>query len=395
MVNKIDIKPATLISGSTVSVQILKYVDGSLSEDNTYTFDANDFEALMSASNPYVAILTFGTVHTENINGSTTQCFFDGVVCSPNDAYTLATLVDADVTAYASGGGGGSYTFPSNSGNTAYVSSGGNDGTGVVGNISKPFLTANAAIAALNNAVDGALIILSSTSQIDITDYDTTSYPYSLTITNFSYQNISVESSGSFGLLTVKTPYGFIIDTRSIFTIDDTFNLECDTFTVTATAEGAINMIGTIKCNVLNILANALVTISADVVEWSKLAIVGVTGGFTYNVCPPKIWKAVISQVDSDAPTVDSVFKNTYSETMTTTRIGGGFYTINSASSLFIVNKTQIYFGTSDLDVVGSPSVMNKGGGSDGEVAIYSLDQYLAVGDNLVKSLDITIETYL
>jgi hypothetical protein len=183
MVNKIDIKPATLISGSTVSVQILKYVDGSLSEDNTYTFDANDFESLMSASNPYVAILTFGTVHTENINGSTTQCFFDGVVCSPNDAYTLATLVDADVTAYASGGGG--YTFPSNSGNTAYVSSGGNDGTGVVGNISKPFLTANAAIAALNNAVDGALIILSSTSQIDITDYDTTSYPYSLTITNF------------------------------------------------------------------------------------------------------------------------------------------------------------------------------------------------------------------
>jgi hypothetical protein len=170
MVNKIDIKPATLISGSTVSVQILKYVDGSLSEDNTYTFDANDFESLMSASNPYVAILTFGTVHTENINGSTTQCFFDGVVCSPNDAYTLATLVDADVTAYASGGGG--YTFPSNSGNTAYVSSGGNDGTGVVGNISKPFLTANAAIAALNNAVDGALIIfpqqLKSTLRITI-----------------------------------------------------------------------------------------------------------------------------------------------------------------------------------------------------------------------------------
>ena len=393
MVNKIDIKPATLISGSTVSVQILKYVDGSLSEDNTYTFDANDFEALMSASNPYVAILTFGTVHTENINGSTTQCFFDGVVCSPNDAYTLATLVDADVTAYASGGGG--YTFPSNSGNTAYVSSGGNDGTGVVGNISKPFLTANAAIAALNNAVDGALIILSSTSQIDITDYDTTSYPYSLTITNFSYQNISVESSGSFGLLTVKTPAQFIIDTRSIFTIDDTFNLDCDTFKVTGTAEGAINMYGVIKCALLDIATNALVTISADVIEWSRTAIVGVTGGFTYNICPPRQWKAVISQTDTDDPVVDAVFKNTYGEVFTTNYLSAGQYAILNASSLFTTTKTQVYFGTSNLSTVGGGTVMNKGDIAVGSVEIFSLDSFIGLVDNQIKSLDITIETYL
>lgn len=392
MVNKIDIKPATLISGSTVSVQILKYVDGSLSEDNTYTFDANDFEALMSASNPYVAILTFGTVHTENINGSTTQCFFDGVVCSPNDAYTLATLVDADVTAYASGGG---YTFPSNSGNTAYVSSGGNNATGVVGNISKPFLTANAAIAALNNAVDGALIILSSTSQIDITDYDTTSYPYSLTITNFSYQNISVESSGSFGLLTVKTPAQFIIDTRSIFTIDDTFNLDCDTFKVTGTAEGAINMTGVIKCNTLNIATNALVTISADVIEWSRTAIVGVTGGFTYNICPPRQWKAVISQTDTDDPVVDAVFKNTYGEVFTTNYLSAGQYAILNASSLFTTTKTQVYFGTSNLSTVGGGTVMNKGDIAVGSVEIFSLDSFIGLVDNQIKSLDITIETYL
>ena len=392
MVNKIDIKPATLISGSTVSVQILKYVDGSLSEDNTYTFDANDFEALMSASNPYVAILTFGTVHTENINGSTTQCFFDGVVCSPNDAYTLATLVDADVTAYASGGG---YTFPSNSGNTAYVSSGGNNATGVVGNISKPFLTANAAIAALNNAVDGALIILSSTSQIDITDYDTTSYPYSLTITNFSYQNISVESSGSFGLLTVKTPAQFIIDTRSIFTIDDTFNLDCDTFKVTGTAEGAINMYGVIKCALLDIATNALVTISADVIEWSRTAIVGVTGGFTYNICPPRQWKAVISQTDTDDPVVDAVFKNTYGEVFTTNYLSAGQYAILNASSLFTTTKTQVYFGTSNLNTVGGGTVMNKGDIAVGSVEIFSLDSFIGLVDNQIKSLDITIETYL
>ena len=375
MVNKIDIKPATLISGSTVSVQILKYVDGSLSEDNTYTFDANDFEALMSASNPYVAILTFGTVHTENINGSTTQCFFDGVVCSPNDAYTLATLVDADVTAYASGGGG--YTFPSNSGNTAYVSSGGNNAT------------------ALNNAVDGALIILSSTTQIDITDYDTTSYPYSLTITNFSYQNISCEGSCSFGLLTVKTPYGFIIDTRTIFTIDDTFNLDCDTFTVTATAEGAINMIGTIKCNVLNILANALVTISADVVEWSKLAAVGVTGGFTYNICPPKQWKALISQIDTDPPTIDAVFKNTYGEALTSAYVGVGDYNIVSAGSLFTSGKTSVTFGSTNFDAAAQHNTVLRGNGSTANVKIYSFDAFLGQYDNILSSQLVIIETYL
>jgi hypothetical protein len=148
MVKKIDIKPAVLDSGTTVSVQILKYIDGELSEDNTYTFDANDLEVSRASSNTYVAKIVFGTAYTEWIDGSTTQCFFDGVVCSPNDAYTLAGLVEADVTAFASGGG--SYTFPSNSGNVAYVATGGNDGTGAVGNISKPFETVDAAIAAFN-----------------------------------------------------------------------------------------------------------------------------------------------------------------------------------------------------------------------------------------------------
>jgi hypothetical protein len=393
MVNKIDIKPATLISGSTVSVQILKYVDGSLSEDNTYTFDANDFESLMSASNPYVAILTFGTVHTENINGSTTQCFFDGVVCSPNDAYTLATLVDADVTAYASGGGG--YTFPSNSGNTAYVSSGGNDGTGVVGNISKPFLTANAAIAALNNAVDGALIILSSTTQIDITDYDHTSMPYNLSVQVLCDQDLRISSSAAFGKLGVQTNGGVSIDTKTGFATDDTLKINCKTFTIPDTSEGSITYSGVITCDDLEIEANMNINIAADVLNWSKSATVGAVNTFTYNICPPRQWKAIISQSDTDDPTVDKVFKNTYGETFTTSRRGAGFYTINSANNLFVVANTQVYFGTSDLDVVTGPSIMNKGGGSDGEVAIYSLDQFLGVADNQIKSLDITIETYL
>ncbi len=390
MVNKIDIKPATLISGSTVSVQILKYVDGSLSEDNTYTFDANDFEALMSASNPYVAILTFGTVHTENINGSTTQCFFDGVVCSPNDAYTLATLVDADVTAYASGG-----TFPSNSGNTAYVSSGGNNATGVVGNISKPFLTANAAIAALNNAVDGALIILSSTSQIDITDYDHTSMPYNLSVQVLCDQSLRINSEAAFGKIGIQTNGDVRIDTQTGFSVDDTLKINCKTFTIPDTSEGSITYSGVITCDDLEIEANMNINIAADVLNWSKSATVGAVNTFTYNICPPKQWKAVISQTDTDDPVVDAVFKNTYGETFTTNYLSTGQYAILNASSLFTTTKTQVYFGTSNLNTVSAASFMNKGNIAVGSVEIFSLDNFIGLADNQIKSLDITIETYL
>lgn len=393
MVNKIDIKPATLISGSTVSVQILKYVDGSLSEDNTYTFDANDFESLMSVSNPYVAILTFGTVHTENINGSTTQCFFDGVVCSPNDAYTLATLVDADVTAYASGGG---YTFPSNSGNTAYVSSGGNNATGVVGNISKPFLTANAAIAALNPATAGTLIILSSTSDVEVTNYNSATMPTQITINVLCPINLYFKGDvGTFGSLRVETLYNVYIDTRSSFTISQDILMNCDRLTVLSTAAGDLSYVGTINCNNLVIQTNANILIEVDYLFWKRSASVGTTMGFTYTYCTPRQWKAIISQTDTDDPVVDAVFKNTYGEVFTTNYLSAGQYAILNASSLFTTTKTQVYFGTSNLSTVGSGTVMNKGDIAVGSVEIFSLDSFIGLVDNQIKSLDITIETYL
>jgi hypothetical protein len=393
MVNKIDIKPATLISGSSVSVQVLKYVDGSLSEDNTYTFDANDFESLASSSNPYVAILTFGTVHTENINGSTTQCFFDGTVCSPNDAYTLAGLVEVDVTAYASGGGG--YTFPSNSGNTAYVSSGGNDGTGVVGNISKPFLTADGAIAALNNAVDGALIIISSTSTIDITDYDYTTMPYNLKVSNLCLSSIRFAGSCSFGNLGLHTNGDLIVNTQLLCTADDMFNIECRVLHVPNTSQGTLGYVGAIKCDMLLVEANINIDITADVLIWNRSASVGAIIGFTYNYCPPKVWKARLSQSSTNPPSIDFVYKNTYGETMSASYVGTGEYDIESAGNNFVVDKTQVYFGTSDYDLVVQYSSMNKGLGTDGTVNIHSFDAFLSISDGMIKSLDITIETYL
>jgi hypothetical protein len=126
-----------------------------------------------------------------------------------------------------------------------------------------------------------------------------------------------------------------------------------------------------------------------------ELAIVGVTGGFTYNICPPKQWKAIISQTDTDAPTIDSVFKNTYGEAFSTDYISTGQYAILSAGNLFTVNKTQVYFSTSNLNAVSAATLMNKGDIAVGSVEIFSLDNFIGLADKQIKSLDITIETYL
>jgi hypothetical protein len=62
---------------------------------------------------------------------------------------------------------------------------------------------------------------------------------------------------------------------------------------------------------------------------------------------------------------------------------------------LFTVNKTQVYFGTSNLNTVSAATLMNKGDIAVGSVEIFSLDNFIGLADNQIKSLDITIETYL
>lgn len=391
MVNKIDIKPAVLDSGTTVSVQILEYVDGSLSEDNTYTFDANEFESLASSSNPYVAILNFGTVHTENINGNTTQLFFDGVVCSPNNAYTLAGLVEADVTAFASGGG--SYTFPSNSGNTAYVSSGGNNATAVVGNISKPYLTANAAIAALGTT-EGTVIVLSSSTDITITNYNGATMPFSIYINILCPNDLYITGTAAFQTVRVNTLTNVYINTTS-FATSESILMNCKTLNIPNTATGTIAYTGTINCENLVIQANALITVNADVLNWTKSASVETIASFTYNQCPPKVLKAKINQSGVGAPSIDFVFKNTYDENMGSSYVGVGEYTVNSAGNNFNADKTQVYFGTSDLVLSAQYTTYMKGTITSGTVGIFAFDGTLSLADSAIKSLDITIETYL
>jgi hypothetical protein len=394
MVKKIDIKPAVLDSGTTVSVQILKYIDGELSEDNTYTFDANDLEVSRASSNTYVAKIVFGTAYTEWIDGSTTQCFFDGVVCSPNDAYTLAGLVEADVTAFASGGG--SYTFPSNSGNTAYVSSGGNDGTGVVGNISKPFLTADGAIAALTTAGgtdDATVVILSSSVTIEITDYDYTTMPYNLDFHVLCPSDVSIEGSCSFGLLRLKTQGLVYANPAMLCATDESWYIECGAFIVPATANGSLEVSGTINCNTFLVLANVNIVCDFDTVVWRTSCNIETVGGFNYVKINPRIWEGKISQVDTDPPTIDAVIENTINGTITTGYNNVGEYELICAGA-FIPGFTSVDFGNINVVAIAQYGSALQGTITTEKVPVFAFDAFNAAANNILLATDVTIKIY-
>jgi hypothetical protein len=394
MVKKIDIKPAVLDSGTTVSVQILKYIDGELSEDNTYTFDANDLEVSRASSNTYVAKIVFGTAYTEWIDGSTTQCFFDGVVCSPNDAYTLAGLVEADVTAFASGGG--SYTFPSNSGNTAYVSSGGNDGTGVVGNISKPFLTADGAIAALTTAGgtdDATVVILSSSVTIEITDYDYTTMPYNLDFHVLCPSDVSIEGNCSFGLLRLKTQGLVYANPAMLCATDESWYIECGAFIVPATANGSLEVSGTINCNTFLVLANVNIVCDFDTVVWRTSCNIETVGGFNYVKINPRIWEGKISQVDTDPPTIDAVIENTINGTITTGYNNVGEYELICAGA-FIPGFTSVDFGNINVVAIAQYGSALQGTITTEKVPVFAFDAFNAAANNILLATDVTIKIY-
>jgi len=397
MVKKIDIKPAVLDSGSTVSVQILKYIDGALSEDNTYTFDANDLEVSRASSNTYVAKIVFGTAYTEWIDGSTTQCFFDGVVCSPNDAYTLAGLVETDVTAFASGGGGGSYTFPSNSGNTAYVSSGGNDGTGVVGNISKPFLTAQAAIDSLNATIPGTILILSSSGPQTINDvsYSDGDCPENLTIKDLCSCGIIFTGTILFYTLFLETQTAITINTGVQWNIDDYYNIQCSAFVVPDTMVGAILTIsGHIDCDNFLIADNANASIVLDVIVWKKSATIGVIDAFSYNDCTAWEYEALLNQVDTDPPTA-VVLKNSLGETLTFGYVNPGDYTINSPGNKFTLGYTVVTFGAGPYDGLAIATVGLITAISVGtiEFGVYSPNAFM-LDNNLLVDTAVNIKVY-
>lgn len=231
-------------------------------------------------------------------------------------------------------GGGGSYTFPANHGNTAYVSVDGNNATGVVGNISKPFENIGAAIAALSNTADGVIIILSSSSAQVINDYDYTTMPYNLSIFDFANTGLSCGGSCSFGTLKVRTAGLFVVNTDFLYTSDDYCDIQCDTLLIQSTAQGAITFLGIVECNNFSVPSNTNnPSITFDIIKWNK-SIIEVSEPITYNRCNPMVYKAILSQSGTSAPTA-TVLENTTGETPTYTRSDIGTYFIDSPGSKF------------------------------------------------------------
>lgn len=293
------------------------------------------------------------------------------------------------------GGGGAAYTFPSNHGNIAYVSSGGNNATGVVGNISKPFLTANAAIAALNPSLAGTIIILSSTTTIAITDYDYTAMPYNLTASVLCNQSITFGGSCSFGVLNINSKSDIIVNTQLFFIADTSMFIDCRGFTVEDTAQGVMQYTGIINCSDLSIAENMNINITADVLNWTRSAVVGATIGFTYNKCPPKIWNAKISQEDTVAPIINIVFENTFGVVMTSAYVAQGEFTINNNASLFTIGKTNVFVGAVDHIFNNQAAILMSTLNDLESVTIFSLDVFLSQANTILNQQTIKIETYL
>lgn len=351
MAKTINFNPAVQVSGTSLTVTV-DITEGGHTIHPQFAFDALDFDCNYSASNPYVAKFIFDPndiTQILDVQGDFTTVQFDGV--TKVSAFALAELVVADIGQYNTGGGGGSYTFPTNHGNTAYVATGGNDGTGTVGNISKPFETLQAAIDALDGSSAGQVIILSSSSfGQQITSYDANTNPYVMVIRNLTDSPIEWTGTGDrfVGQFTIETSANvqFNITGGGTFNVDDYMNINCRSFLIPGTHACDINHSGVIKCDVISINANSNnPALSFGIIDW-RVAIT-INEPISYQKCNPMKWVGVIAADPSSAPVAAYIGENTLGETLSFTRSTAGIYGIQSGGGLFN-EKTFIKFSSAE-----------------------------------------------
>lgn len=339
MAKTINFNPAVQVSGTSLTVTV-DITEGGHTIHPQFAFDALDFDCNYSASNPYVAKFIFDPndiTQILDVQGDFTTVQFDGV--TKTSAFALAELVVADIGQYNTGGGG-SYTFPANHGNTTYVATGGNDGTGTVGNISKPFETLQAAIDALDAGSAGQVIILSSGAfGQSITGLAMgTTHPYTISIINHSDSIIQFTGTGdrAAGQLTIQTPATVQIGLTGggSFNVDDYMNIYCRSFILPNTLDCDINHTGFIECDSITINANSNdPTLSFGYINWKNYCSIGEP--ITYTRCNPMKWKALVIQSGTAAPTVHQLMENTLGETPVFARSAAGQYSITSPGSKF------------------------------------------------------------
>lgn len=395
MAKTINILPAVQVNASAITVDV-EITENGYTRTDQYAFNANDFDCNCSSSNPYVAKFIFDpgdiTMILEVQGDFTTVKFNDVTKAS---AYALAQDVIADIGQYASAGGGGSYTFPANHGNVAYVSVDGNDGTGVVGNISKPFENCNAAIAALDNTVDGALIILSSSGAQTISDYDFSTMPYNLSVNDLCGCGITFANSNSFGTLKLDTKGSVVISTDFLFTSDDANVINCNTLLINTTTQGDITVNGTVNCNNLIIPANTNnPSITLGTVIWRDTCQISEPVN-SYVYINPKRYVGTTTQAGgTGAPTLTSL-SNTLGATITPSRTSDGQYSLTASASVFNSGKTLVKLGANDFTTLGiSRAFFGIQRISATVLELKAFDGDGFESDGLMSSLPITIEVY-
>lgn len=395
MAKTINILPAVQVNASAVTVDV-EITENGYTRTAQYAFNANDFDCNCSSSNPYVAKFIFDpgdiTMILEVQGDFTTVKFNDVTKAS---AYALAQDVIADIGQYASAGGGGSYTFPTNHGNVAYVSVDGNDGTGAVGNISKPFENCNAAIAALTAGIPATLIVLSSAGAQTISDYDYSTHPYDLMVIDYSATGFNFSNSCSFGTLNLQTKGVVVVTTDFLFACDNAINIDCDTFLISASTQGSVSHFGIINCNNLSIPANTNnPSIVLGTVLW-KLSCLIEEPIVSYTYINPRVYKGLITQSGGTGDPTTVVLQNSLDVSVTPTRDNNGTYVLTASGNIFTANKTMVTLGANDFATLATSRAFYGIRRIDNtKIELKAFDGDGFESDGLMSSMPITIEVY-
>jgi len=218
--------------------------------------------------------------------------------------------------------------------------------------------------------------------------------PYNLNFHVLCPSDVSIEGSCSFGLLRLKTQGAVYANPAMLCVTDDSWYIECGAFIVPATANGSIEVSGTINCNTFLVEANANISCDFDTVVWRTSCNIETVGAFNYVKITPWEYEALLNQVDTDPPTA-VVLKNSLGETLTYGYVPPGEYFIKSPGSKFVLNNTAVYFGAGRFDGGGLTTLGTTAALAVDEInfAVYSPFGFAFANDQLVNT-PINIKVY-
>jgi hypothetical protein len=306
---------------------------------------------------------------------------------------TVEDLIRFEDNLPAPSGGGGS--IDANHGNVAYVAVDGNDGTGVVGNISKPFQTCNSAIAALEPGTDAALIVLSSSAAQTISDYDYSSMPYNIMVKDYSGAGFSFANSNSFGKLMLETKGSVVVSTDFLFVCDDAIHIDCETFLITSATQGAVNHIGVINCNTFTISANTNnPSIDLGTINWKVSCDISEPLN-SYVYINPKVYKGLITQDGGTGDPTTVVLENSLGVSLTPSRDSDGTYIFTASGNIFAANKSMFTLGANNFTALAlSRAFYGIQRIDNTKIELKAFDGDGFESDGLISSMPITIEVY-